>query len=265
MISTSMRKLSHLILLSALSFPANTAPVHWKNNDYILKSFLDITLNREHGGQAGHVNKWLTPIRYYIVDRTGDQDLHQRMVTDHLHHLSTITSLDITPVEQPEDANLRILFSSEQHLDQHLLENFGLSNQSFRQQIIRDSVCLARVRTSSNGEINAAAVIIPVDRARAHGKLMSCVVEELTQILGLVNDSNQVFPSIFNDRSFNDFLSGLDFILLKLLYESEVKPGMDHTEVKKQVTSLLSRPGFQSVIESAEQKVRENSLENWLN
>jgi hypothetical protein len=90
-------------------------------------------------------------------------------------------------------------------------------------------------------------------------------VEELTQVLGLVNDSAKVFPSIFNDRSFNDFLSGLDYVLLKLLYEPEIEAGMRRTELEQQLKLILSRPASQSLIDIAEQAVRQHSLENWLN
>lgn len=258
-------KLPCLLLMSALSFSVHADTRHWQQVDYILSSFIDITLNREHGGNSGQVNKWLQPIRYQIDDRTGDQALHRKMVADHLYHLAFITGLDIKPAAMSEKANLRIIFASEKDLDRSLSDDFGLSDDTFRRQIIQDSVCLARVKASKKGEIKSAGVIIPVDRARAHGKLMSCVVEELTQVLGLVNDSAKVFPSIFNDRSFNDFLSGLDYVLLKLLYEPEIEAGMRRTELEQQLKLILSRPASQSLIDIAEQAVRQHSLENWLN
>ena len=89
-------------------------------------------------------------------------------------------------------------------------------------------------------------VIIPVDRARARGKLPACVVEELTQVLGLPNDSEKVFPSVFNDRSIDDFLTGLDVLLLKMLYDPRIKPGMDETTVRpllREISAELVRDG----------------------
>jgi len=263
--SLTLLRLPCLLFLSALTTTALTDKPHWQKPGYISSSFIDITLNREHGGDRGTLNKWSSPIRYHIDDRTADKALHQRMVSQHLQHLSTITGLNIELAKTQQISNLQIIFGSEQDLDQALLEDLGLSNKEFRQQIIHDSVCLARVKASPRGEIQAASVLIPVDRARAHGKLMSCVVEELTQVLGLVNDSSSVYPSIFNDRSFNDFLSGLDYILLKLLYEPAIKAGMDQTELQQQIELILSRPAFQSLIGSAEQAVQQGSLENWLN
>ncbi len=254
-----------LLLLSALTGSVQADKPHWQKNDYILDSFVDISLNREHGGRSGQVTKWLRPVRYQIVDRTGDQQLHQKMVAAHLYHLSFITGLDIKPATNTEKANLHIIFGSEQDLDKALLNDFGLSNDTFRQQIAHSSVCIARVKASAKGEITSAGVIIPVDRARAHGKLMSCVVEELTQVLGLVNDSSRVFPSIFNDRSYNDFLSGLDYVLLKLLYEPGIRAGMTETGLRKKLDIILSQPAFQPVIDTADQAVRQHSLENWLN
>ncbi|MTI64131.1 DUF2927 domain-containing protein [Methylophaga sp.] len=263
--SLTTLRLPSLFLFTALTTSALAEQAHWKKADYISDSFIEITLDREHGGHHGKLSKWLSPIRYLIDDRTADEALHQRMVSQHLHHLSAITGLDIKPSTHPQKTNLRIIFGSEKDLDQALLQDLGLNNKQFRQQIIHDSVCVARVMASPQGEIKAASVLIPVDRARAHGKLMSCVVEELTQVLGLVNDSSRVYPSIFNDRSFNDFLSGLDYVLLKLLYEPAIKAGMDQVSLRQQLKLILSRPAFVSLIDSAEQAVQQDSLENWLN
>jgi hypothetical protein len=89
-------------------------------------------------------------------------------------------------------------------------------------------------------------------------------VEELTQVLGLANDSDAVFPSIFNDHTHNDFLTGLDFVLLKLMYHPALHSGMTEQEVRKVVRHLLTQAEFKILIDEAEQRVRAHSLENWL-
>ncbi|POB67546.1 hypothetical protein CRN59_25000, partial [Vibrio vulnificus] len=67
------------------------------------------------------------------------------------------------------------------------------------------------------------------------------IVEEITQVLGLPNDSDQAYPSIFNDNSPEELLSPLDIVLLKLLYQPEIKAGMSEAEVKPVLNTLLTR------------------------
>lgn len=254
---------SLLISAITLSQPLSAKTQHWQQPDYIEKSFLTIAMQREHGNSSGVLNKWQTPIRYLIDDRTADKMLHRRMVRQHLGHLADITGLSITAAEF-EKANLKIIFSDEASLETELQKDMGLENRAFRARIMHDSVCLGRIAVAKDGSIHHATVLIPVDRARAHAKLMSCVVEELTQVLGLANDSTDVYPSIFNDRSFNDFLTGLDYLLLKLMYEPRLKAGMSENQVRAVIHQIVMENAFQSLIPNAVRAVRENSLENWL-
>lgn len=252
-----------LPVLSLSMFAVSANDKHWQQSGYITDSFVTIALGREHGRSSGRLNKWASPIRYTIHDYTADDELHQQMTEHHLTHLASITGLDIAPVQSAKNTNLSIIFASEKDLDERIHSDFGINNESMRFRISHGAVCFAWI-PATDKPISHAKVIIPVDRARSHGKLMACVVEELTQVLGLANDSDAVFPSVFNDRSHNDFLTGLDFILLKLMYHPELHSGMTERQVRQTVGQLLSLGEFQSLIASAEREVRLHSLENWL-
>lgn len=251
------------MLMLSMSSPLIADKPHWQQPAYIEKSFLEIALQREHGPGSGRLNKWQSAIHYKVVDHTGDTTLHAKMVSQQMQHLASITGLSMS-ASQSETANLSIIFTSERQLDTTLENQLGMTDSSLRSHMMHDSVCVARIHTAADGSIQHASVLIPVDRARAHAKLMACVVEELTQVLGLANDSAAVYPSVFNDRSFNDFLTGLDYLLLKLMYSPRLTAGMSSQQVKTVVHQLVTEQAFQSEIHSAEQAVRANSLENWL-
>jgi hypothetical protein len=254
-----------LLVLNSSAAVLATEPLHWQQTDYIENSFYTIALEREHSPNSpATLSKWHSPILFYIDDRTEDKSLHSRMVNQHMQHLATISGLSVNPTNQLAKANLRIIFSGETTLDRDLSRDLGINNPNLHQQLLTDSVCLGRLTVADDGYIKDATVLIPVDRARAHGKLMACVVEELTQVLGLVNDSTAVYPSIFNDRSFNDFLSGLDYLLLKLLYHPDLKAGMNKQQLQPLVANILPTEAFQSLIHDAQRDVQTGSLENWL-
>lgn len=58
----------------------------------------------------------------------------------------------------------------------------------------------------------------------------SCIHEELAQGMGLANDSPTVRPSIFNDDEEFALLTRHDELLLKILYDPRLHPGMTEEE-----------------------------------
>lgn len=60
----------------------------------------------------------------------------------------------------------------------------------------------------------------------------SCFHEELTQGMGLANDSPVVKPSIFNDDEQFALLTQHDELLLKMLYDPRFRPGMTEAEAR---------------------------------
>ena len=89
------------------------------------------------------------------------------------------------------------------------------------------TTCMARLFKKGN-EIKSAVVLFPAYDNRK--TLRACVVEELTQVLGLANDSNDVSPSIFNDTSQFFELTKHDRLLLRILYDKRMTIGMPRKE-----------------------------------
>lgn len=77
--------------------------------------------------------------------------------------------------------------------------------------------------------IKFAVAIIPVERARARGLMRSCIAEETTQVLGLLNDA-EVPGTLFNDAGDARDLTPLDEMLVRLLYHPSLRPGMRRAE-----------------------------------
>ena len=67
-----------------------------------------------------------------------------------------------------------------------------------------------------------------------------CLHEELAQGLGLPNDSRYARPSIFNDNEEFGLLTPHDEMLLKMLYDPRLQPGMD-AEAARPIIEVMSR------------------------
>lgn len=59
---------------------------------------------------------------------------------------------------------------------------------------------------------------------------LSCIHEEMAQGMGLANDSPKARPSIFNDDEEFALLTRHDELLLQILYDSRLRPGMTEAE-----------------------------------
>ncbi len=221
-------------LLAASILPTGAADgAHWKSPDYLVDAFVEIALGSEHDVRRRQVRKWTTPIHYALIHQTGDAELHERLIRTHFEHLAELTGFSIRPAASIEAANYVVVLTSESRLKDDLQRHLGGYTAAQRDKFFRETVCLGTFNSSRrSGRITRAVAIIPVDRARARGKLPACIVEELTQVLGLPNDSDKVYPSIFNDHSTDIFLTGLDVLLLRMLYDPRVTHGMEEAELR---------------------------------
>lgn len=61
---------------------------------------------------------------------------------------------------------------------------------------------------------------------------LACIEEELAQALGLVNDSPRARPSIFNDDQEFAALTRQDELMIRLLYDARLTPGMTLDEAR---------------------------------
>jgi Protein of unknown function (DUF2927) len=104
----------------------------------------------------------------------------------------------------------------------------------------RTTYCL--VYALAEGNSGAYTRAFAVIRAEHPDLLrLSCLHEELTQGLGLPNDSPRARPSIFNDDEEFALLTDQDELLLRLLYSPELRPGMTAAEARPIVFSLARR------------------------
>jgi len=67
---------------------------------------------------------------------------------------------------------------------------------------------------------------------------LSCLHEEITQGLGLPNDSPQARPSIYNDDQEFALMTPMDELMLRMLYDPRLRPGMSVREARPIVRKI---------------------------
>ncbi len=186
--------------------------------DVLVAQFERIAFSSEFGGnnRRGRIIKWARPIRVRIGGWRSERS--RTVVRDVLSRLSALSGLQIDLLEPGASraANLTILFRDKSIPGQALCNTFIDKYPNFVITKVRVVI------TSLNPQ------------QRRH-----CIVEELTQSLGLVNDSPLVFPSIFNDSSRQQELHAWDEIMVQTLYHPRLYPG---------ITVRKARPIFRAIL-----------------
>lgn len=244
------------LLLVLFSTSVKATGLTWLDPAFVERAFYGVALEREYTAGSHPLAKWNQPIRVWVDHRVGDEELHQELADLHVQHLTQITGLPIEFVSQQSRANVHWIYTRESRWIKEAKSALNLKST----QHLKTAICTAGFRTDSSGAIVSADIVIPVDLARSRGKLLACVVEEITQALGLPNDSKHAYPSIFNDHTPEELLAPLDVVLLKLLYEPELKAGMTLSEAKPIVKRLIREYQKEGILQNAAKEAKQAPL-----
>ncbi|MBS4702367.1 DUF2927 domain-containing protein [Aeromonas veronii] len=249
-----------LALLILLAGHSARADERWQSDSYLTESFMAIAMEREYGeARQTRFARWQQPIRLQLINESGDKPLQADVVKVQAAHLARITGHSISMVAAKP--NLTLIMTDYSKMKSWANRTMG-GDPSVK-MALKEGLCLANFATNAKHEISRATIIIPVDYSRAKGRFLDCVVEEFTQVMGLPNDSDKVFPSIFNDNSIDSFLTGLDYVLLKMAYHPALKAGMSSDEIRAALPIALADLRARGEIREANRRVQQQSLKSW--
>ncbi|MDE0110785.1 MAG: DUF2927 domain-containing protein [Albidovulum sp.] len=196
------------------------------------------------------LKKWNKPVRIEIVfgDSVSPQQqaLDKENITEFAVRLGDLTGLDIELSDSEPNYYVLILNKTEQL---NFVGQLQVLLPDISERVARDYLtsearqfCSAiTLYDRRKGEIQNAVVLIKAE----HPPLMklACIHEEMSQALGLVNDSKMARPSIFNDDEEFALLTVHDELMLKILYDSRLERGMTADDARPIVKSLASELG----------------------
>ena len=213
----------------------------------------DATLGFSRISQASHLEKWTTPVRFNpVFGKSVDRNrvkLAKATVAKYVKKLSRITGHPM--LVSARKPNFDVLFMGHDDRDQMdaFLASRGPQIGALAKQVVammpEDVHCM--VMAFSNAEIRHGYThAIAIIRAE-HPPLMqrACIEEELAQGLGLANDSPYARPSIFNDDDEFATLTTMDAVMLQILYDPRLLPGMTLDQARPylyEISGLLNEP-----------------------
>ena len=218
--------------------------------DDLVRNFERIALYDEYvdvGGQfvrsetAARLRRWDRPVRVAVM--TGPSVAPEAAARDranvaaYTRRLAGLTGLDMR-MGDGGDVNYLVLFMN------------STERVAFAEQVRRrypefapavmhalrdtplDTFCTAYAFGDPADRSVYSAVMILIRAEHPPLTRLSCVHEEMAQAMGLPNDSRDARPSLFNDTLEFALLTEHDEILLRMLYDPRLRPGMTAGEAR---------------------------------
>lgn len=222
--------------------------------DRLARTFEDITFSREFSdvgsalirrSDASILHRWAAPVQIEPVFGPAVDDLQRAddtaAIERYAARLGRVTGHPISKVERA--GNFRVLIVTEDQRRtigptlKRMLPEIRQREIDLIQNLERATYCVVVASDPKNDGVLTRAVAIV--RAELPPLLrLSCIHEELAQGLGLSDDSPRARPSIFNDDDEFGRLTTMDELMLRMLYDPKLAPGMDADAARPIVKDL---------------------------
>lgn len=222
----------------------------------LAQNFLKIAFFQEYqdvGGRlvaqesASRLQRWTKPVRLSISfgasvpDEVRARDRQQ--LARFSARLTRVTGHPVTVSDTAPNFHVLVVNEAERRALAPRLKSIlpGINPAALAHMINlpRDTYCA--VFTTDMGNNSTPDTAVAIIRGE-HPSLLrtACLHEEIAQGMGLPNDSPRARPSIFNDDEEFGLLTTHDELLLQMLYDRRLRPGMTETEARPIVNQIAA-------------------------
>ena len=209
--------------------------------DDMVAHFADVVFGVEYARltqASGIVAKWPGPVVGINVQGRSSPELI-KLASKHVHSLANLTGLKfrtLKPGETIPSIDLVFLKRAEMgniggpNIDANVVSSMA-SDPSM--------VCYFMAWRSPPERLVKALVVVNVEKDPV--RVDACLLEELTQVMGLPNDVQAYWPSMFNPNDMLTERSPWDALYIKTLYDARIKPGMTQAQTLAQVRPIFAK------------------------
>lgn len=212
------------LIVCAGAAPAEAqSRIRWPAPEALARQFERVAFSSEFGGEyrAGRLIRWQGPIRVRLAGHFPDR--FRAEVARQLAELRQLSGLAIDIVEasgEAAPAPMTVEFSTSR------------GGTSFEPE----APCRTLIWETGHVIRRVQIYIAPYpDEVRRH-----CIAEELTQALGLADDSRILRDSIFNDASARQRIAPWDALMVRILYDPRLAPGMHKSAAMPIVRRIIA-------------------------
>lgn len=207
----------------------------------------------ERGGQLvaasseNRLHRWEEPVRVAVefgasvpaAQRAADR----AAVSGYVARLAALTGLPMRVTAWRPNHTVLILNSDEREAAAARIATLApaTGEAAIRSVVDMPAETYCTVFAFTAGRSATYTRAVTVIRAELPERLrLACIHEELAQSLGLVNDWPRARPSIFNDNEEFALLTRQDELMLKMLYDPRLRPGMTLAEARPIVEAMAA-------------------------
>lgn len=204
--------------------------------DQLRDGFFKVVFGLEYGrrhGDSQRVKKFTDTVRFHVVNLAREN----RAAAVHAFISSLpgkVTGLRSMLVRDRETANFTIFLVDRDNFSQ------VVSRELRADAVAMGARCLVGVRTRNGRILSSTAVIVTDDPYL----FQRCMVEEILQGLGPMNDNATLSESVFNDSSRHTNFTSFDQALMRMLYHPAIRPGMTGSEVHQLLPRVFVDLGY---------------------
>ena len=216
----------------------------------LARNFRDVTFQYEfHFNGREIVNeriekplkRWRGVIRYKL---TGDAHTPEDAaeITQLTNRIGELTGLSFVRTEDAHDMLISIASPTGREQVSQQFADRGMPIYKERYDIWRQTpgwMCGATLSAANADRSRLVYAHIFIGSEVSGLLRKACIQEEIVQSLGLTNDSDQARPSIFNDDQEFAVMTDHDALLLKVLYDPRLTPGMPADQAMPIVRRIL--------------------------
>lgn len=223
------------------------------SSDMLARNFEQIAFFNEYDGNfagrggASPLRRWAAPVRMGLIFGAGVPPSQRKADSDAVkRYARRLARATGHPVSATGTPNFIVIVASEDDRAETLAEAAtrvpGISPSSLRalRDMRRDTYCAVAAYAAGDDPQTYTAAVAVIRAENPDLLRLSCIHEELAQGLGLANDSPAARPSIFNDDDEFALLTKHDELLLQMLYDDRLRPGMSAAEAAP-ITRIIAR------------------------
>ncbi len=207
----------------------------------LFDEYTDVEGRFVHKEAPAMLRRWDKPVRVAVM--TGgaaapeDSARDRANVAAFTQRLGQLTGVDMG-MSAGADVNFLVLFMTSEERTTFAEQvssrfpNFAPAVISALRDTPLDTFCTTYAFSKPENPATYSAVIILIRAEHPPFTRLSCVNEEMAQAMGLPNDSPESRPSLFNDSLEFALLTEHDAILLRMLYDPRLRPGMTADEAR---------------------------------
>ncbi len=209
-----------------------------RSNQNLATDFLDLTFGLESGEKLERLLRYEGPVRVHVA--STELLPYRSDIEGLIARLRTEAGIDIALTRDPQLAQIQIEAVPAAQLARLFPSAacFIIPGETSWRGFLANRGDRT-LRWSAQSELRRAAIFLPTDTTPQD--VRDCLHEELTQALGPANDLYRLPDSVWNDDNLHAIATPFDMLILRILYQPELRSGMTREAVADELEAIFDR------------------------